>query len=106
MGGVFVVEINRKLFRRFNASTIVQNSARFNTIYGGLNPSITNVLFVHGEYDPWRSAGVTSDLSSTAQAIVIAGASQGNDLGPISEGKINRSNRFFSLKKTNFDCIL
>lgn len=72
----------------FNAQTLQQNSARFNTVYGGLNPGITNALFVHGQYDPWRSAGVQADLSDTAEAIVIAGASQGNDLGEISEGKL------------------
>lgn len=76
-----------KVYCSFNESTIQQNSARFNTIYGGLNPGITNVLYVHGQFDPWRSAGVQNDLSATAQAIVIAGASQGNDLGAISEGK-------------------
>ncbi|KAG4065166.1 hypothetical protein HA402_007563 [Bradysia odoriphaga] len=38
-----------------------------------------------GEFDPWRSVGVQSSLSATAQAIIIAGASHGNDLGPISD---------------------
>lgn len=87
-------ENNIQICYSFNATTLQQNSARFNTVYGGLNPSITNALFVHGQYDPWRSAGVQSDLSASAQAIVIVGASQGNDLGPISEGKHNYSTRY------------
>jgi hypothetical protein len=69
----------------FNEENLHLNSDRFNTIYGALNPQVTNVLFVHGQYDPWRSSGVQHDLSPTAQAIVIQGASQGNDLGPLTD---------------------
>lgn len=69
----------------FDGPNLIENSARFNTIYGGLNPQVTNTLFVHGQFDPWRSAGVQQDLSETAEAIVIEGGSQGNDLGPSTD---------------------
>jgi len=69
----------------FNQTTLHANSGRFNTVYGGLNPSVTNTIFVHGQYDPWRSVGVTQNLGPSAQAIVIQGASQGNDLGPSTD---------------------
>lgn len=59
------------------------NSNRFNVEFGGLQPNVTNVLFTQGSVDPWRSLGVMENLHDTAQAIVIEGASQANDLGPI-----------------------
>lgn len=36
------------IYCSFNAASLNANSARFNTVYGGLNPSITNAIFVHG----------------------------------------------------------
>lgn len=35
--------------------------------------------------DPWRAIGRQTDLNPSSPAIVIRGASQGNDLGPINE---------------------
>lgn len=69
----------------FNQENIDNNVDRFNTAFGELNPSVTNTIFVHGELDPWRSIGVQSDLNPSSPAIIIRGASQGNDLGPINE---------------------
>lgn len=46
---------------------------------------MTNVIFTQGSLDPWRSLGVQEDLNDDAVALLINDASQGNDLGPISE---------------------
>lgn len=69
----------------FNQVNIDNNVNRFNSGFGELNPGVTNTIFMHGELDPWRSIGVQTDLNPSTPAIVIRGASQGNDLGPIDE---------------------
>ncbi|XP_026331742.1 putative serine protease K12H4.7 [Hyposmocoma kahamanoa] len=43
-----------------------------NEMYGGLHPNVTKVVFVNGEFDPWRRLGVTENLSDDAPAFVIA----------------------------------
>jgi hypothetical protein len=40
-------------------------------MYGGKNIHVTNVVFVHGSFDPWHALGVTKDLSPDATAILI-----------------------------------
>lgn len=72
-------------------------------MYGGLEPEVTNVVFVYGQHDPWSIIGRTTDLNVNATAIVIPGkkimsaattylkqilfpgATMGNDLGPITD---------------------
>lgn len=44
-----------------------------NTVYGALNPAVSNVVFTHGQLDPWRSMGIQKDLNRNVQAIVIPG---------------------------------
>lgn len=46
---------------------------RKNVLYGGLQPTITNVIFTHGHLDPWRAMGVQTDLSKSARSVVIPG---------------------------------
>lgn len=75
-----------KYFFSFNQENLDANVDRFNTAFGALNPEgVTNTIFVHGELDPWRSIGRQTDLNPSSPAIVIRGASQANDLGPIDE---------------------
>ncbi|KAJ6628026.1 putative serine protease F56F10.1 [Pseudolycoriella hygida] len=69
----------------FNQETIDANVNRFNTMYGGFDPSVTNTIFVHGELDPWRSVGRQADLNPSSPFILIRGGSQGNDLGPVTD---------------------
>ncbi|KAG4068454.1 hypothetical protein HA402_004794 [Bradysia odoriphaga] len=69
----------------FSQTTVDENVDRFNTVYGGLNPEVTNTIFVHGELDPWRTIGRLTELNPSSPAIVIRGGSQGNDLGPITD---------------------
>lgn len=61
--------------KRFTSTRLERNSDRFNTIYGGLDPDVTNAVFVYGQHDPWNVIGRTTDLNDDAVAIVIAGKS-------------------------------
>lgn len=61
---------------------MLENIARFNTERGGLTPSASNILYVHGQYDPWRSIGVQSLSHPDSPVIVINGklfAEQSNE---------------------------
>lgn len=71
----------------FSNYTAHQTSDRLNVAHGGLRPEVTNVVFTHGELDPWRTIGVLEDLrdDGRAPAIVIGGASQAQDLSALSE---------------------
>lgn len=70
---------------RFTQVAIDENVNRFNTAFGGINPSVTNTIFVHGELDPWRTIGRLTTLNPSSPAIVIRGGSQGNDLGLLTD---------------------
>lgn len=45
-------------------------------MYGGLEPEVSNVVFVYGQHDPWNVIGRTTDLNDDAVAIVIPGRSK------------------------------
>ena len=47
--------------------------ANTNIEYGGFQPSVSNVVFVHGSVDPWHAMGVLEDLSPQATSIYITG---------------------------------
>lgn len=44
-----------------------------NKYYGGLKPSTTNVLYVHGSIDPWHALGLTKSKDSKTPTIFIEG---------------------------------
>ncbi|KAG4065090.1 hypothetical protein HA402_007487 [Bradysia odoriphaga] len=69
----------------YDSVTMLQNVQRFNNMRGGLTPAATNVLYVHGQFDPWRSIGVQTSNHPTVSAIVIPRGSQGTDLGPSTD---------------------
>lgn len=48
-------------------------SNRINIAHGGLHPQVTNVIFTHGDLDPWRTIGVQRDLNRDARVLVIPG---------------------------------
>jgi len=73
------------IFDFYSRDQLVNNVARFNTVRGGLNPGASNVLYVHGQLDPTRSVGVQVTHFESSPAMIIPGASQGNDLGPSTE---------------------
>ncbi|XP_055530179.1 thymus-specific serine protease [Wyeomyia smithii] len=71
--------------RTFNTMQLESNVARTNTVYGHMNPAVTNVFFTHGQLDPWRPMGIQEDLNEHSPAVVIPLASHCADLGSISE---------------------
>lgn len=58
---------------------MLQNVQRFNNLRGGLTPTVTNVLFVHGQFDPWRSIGVQTTNHPDSPAFVITGRNRISD---------------------------
>ena len=42
-----------------------------NTVYGGFNLTVTNVLLVNGLRDFWHKLGILHDINPTARALVI-----------------------------------
>jgi len=87
----------------FDRATIDENIVRFNTIFGALNPAVTNTIFVQGELDPWRSLGIQNNLNPSSPAIVVRGASQGNDLAPITD---DDSPQLVAAKQIVWDTII
>ena len=60
---------------KFDKKTVEEYINATNVEYGGINPDIDNIVFVHGSADPWHSLGVTEDLSESAIAIFNSGYS-------------------------------
>ena len=44
-----------------------------NKEYGGLDISVSNVVFVHGSIDPWHAMGITQSNRTKSPAIFIEG---------------------------------
>ncbi|XP_073958340.1 putative serine protease K12H4.7 [Choristoneura fumiferana] len=59
----------------FNEKRVDDGVAQTNTMYGGITPNVTNVVFTHGDMDPWRRLGVLKDLSDTAVVRITNGTS-------------------------------
>ena len=68
----------------FNHEMLANNVANTNIEYGGFQPSVSNVVFVHGSIDPWHAMGVVEDLNEFSPAIVIPGTSHCADMYPDS----------------------
>jgi len=64
----------------FTHEVLEKNVYGSNIEYGGMNPDVDNVVFVHGTIDPWHAMGVLEDISSKAPAIYINGTSHCNDM--------------------------
>lgn len=47
--------------------------AETNNYYGGLTPSTTNVLYVHGSIDPWHALGLIKTKNPQTPSIYIQG---------------------------------
>uniref|UniRef100_A0A182MDR6 Serine protease K12H4.7 n=1 Tax=Anopheles culicifacies TaxID=139723 RepID=A0A182MDR6_9DIPT len=58
---------------RFGSESLARGVYRTNTIYGGLDPATTNVLYVHGNIDPWHRLGLTESNDIHMPAILIDG---------------------------------
>lgn len=70
----FIYRAIKFFLLRFTPERLQRNSDRFNTLYGGLEPEVTNTVFVHGQHDPWSVVGRRTDLNDDATAIIIPGA--------------------------------
>ena len=57
-----------------------KNMIDSNTEFGGFNPVMENVVFVHGSIDPWHPMGVLEDLNELAPSIYIDGTSHCADM--------------------------
>ena len=66
----------------FNHEMLANNVANTNIEYGGFQPSVSNVVFVHGSIDPWHAMGVLEDLNESAPSIYIPGTSHCADMYP------------------------
>jgi len=68
----------------FTHEMLANNVANTNIEYGGFQPSVSNVVFVHGSIDPWHAMGVLEDLNELAPSIYIPGTSHCADMYPDS----------------------
>lgn len=59
--------------KKFDDKTLDRAVYRTNTNYGALNPSTTNVLYVHGSIDPWHRLGLTESNDINTPTIFIEG---------------------------------
>lgn len=58
---------------RFGAESLARAVYRTNTNYGALDPATTNVLYVHGNIDPWHRLGLTESNDIHMPTILIDG---------------------------------
>lgn len=56
----------------YSLELMLENAARFNTMFGGITPRASNALYVHGQLDPWRTVGVqTNDNKDTTTTVIV-----------------------------------
>lgn len=60
----------------FTNATMTNYISRKNSLYGSLQPSVTNVVFTHGTLDPWHRIGILTDLNSQSPCFIISGKFQ------------------------------
>merc|ERR1712071_504886 len=79
----FFEKMCRDIFgSKFSVTLLEQGIKATNTEYGGLSPSVSNVVFVHGTVDPWHAVGRTTDLSPSSPAILIPGTAHCANMYP------------------------
>ncbi|XP_065204121.1 putative serine protease K12H4.7 [Planococcus citri] len=66
----------------FNETRLKNGIYRTNTIYGGMQVNVGNIIFVHGSRDPWHPLGVTRVESENApyEVVFINGTSHCGDV--------------------------
>lgn len=55
----------------FSPEAMLENADRFNTAFGGVTPGASNVLYIHGELDPWRTVGVQNDDNNNSTVVIV-----------------------------------
>ena len=68
--------------KEFSHENMEKYIASSNIEYGGFEPIVDNIVFVHGSMDPWHPMGVLKDLHEGAPSILIPGTSHCADLLP------------------------
>ncbi|XP_065204123.1 putative serine protease K12H4.7 [Planococcus citri] len=77
------VKLCEKVFGpEFNETRLKNGIYRTNTIYGGLQVNVGNIIFVHGSVDPWHPLGITrvESKNSPYKVVFINGTSHCGDL--------------------------
>ncbi|XP_065204122.1 putative serine protease K12H4.7 [Planococcus citri] len=66
----------------FNETRLKNGIYRTNTIYGGLQVNVGNIIFVHGSMDPWHPLGITrvESKNSPYEVVFINGTSHCGDV--------------------------
>ena len=70
---------------KFTRQFVERGIAMTNTVYGGFNLSVTNVLFVNGLQDGWHKLSILHDINPTARALVIPDGKHCDDMYPDSD---------------------
>lgn len=55
----------------FDSVSIESKIDNTNILHGALTPVVRNVYSTHGEYDPWRPAGVQTDINESSETVII-----------------------------------
>nr|XP_013189334.1 unnamed protein product [Amyelois transitella] len=71
--------------QKFNVDFVNSAAKATNIYYGGLDISVSRVVFVHGSVDPWHALGVTSTEDNDTPAIFIQGTAHCANMYPSSE---------------------
>lgn len=72
----FFIKLCKEVYGEdFDEKRVDDGVAQTNAMYGGVTPNVTNVVFTHGDMDPWHRLGVLKDLSETAVVRITNGTS-------------------------------
>uniref|UniRef100_A0A0K8SDX0 Serine protease K12H4.7 n=1 Tax=Lygus hesperus TaxID=30085 RepID=A0A0K8SDX0_LYGHE len=80
----YVDQCKQVFGEQFNLKKLSDGIKRTNSLYGGLNMQVTNVVFVQGSLDPWSELGIRTSKPG-APAIVIDGTTHCQDMYPPSD---------------------
>eukprot|EP00096_Caligus_rogercresseyi_P009056 TRINITY_DN3006_c0_g1_i1.p1 TRINITY_DN3006_c0_g1~~TRINITY_DN3006_c0_g1_i1.p1 ORF type:complete len:501 (-),score=82.80 TRINITY_DN3006_c0_g1_i1:279-1751(-) len=81
----FVDQCSDIFGQAFDDKLLNEGIQRTNILYGGKEPKgISNIVYVHGSFDPWHAMGITQDLSEDATAIFIIGTAHCANMYPES----------------------
>ena len=68
---------------KFDLTLLQRGTERSNYLYGAKDIQVTNVVFVHGSFDPWHALGLTED-NGINKAILIPGTAHCANMYPAS----------------------
>ena len=68
---------------KFDLKLLEKGIRRTNMLYGAKDIDVTNVVFVHGSFDPWHALGITEDKGPN-KGILIPGTAHCANMYPAS----------------------